>query len=265
MSDFLTYVTLGVVQGLTEFLPVSSTGHLIVARDLLGLSTEHGLAVDAVLHLATAFAVVIYFRADLLRLATSAYAWVRGRAVSASDRVLILALILGTIPAVVVGLLFQESIESSFRSPELVAYALLLGSLLFFVAERTARHSAELSVKKGFLIGLFQVLALIPGMSRSGATISGGLLLGMRREDAARFAFLLSFPVILGAGLVKFLELDSGGVLATSGTLIATAAVSAFASGILAIHFLLTYLKNHTLDVFIWYRVILAFGILFFL
>lgn len=263
MNDTLSYLALGVVQGLTEFLPVSSTGHLIVARDLLGITTEHGLATDAVLHLATALAVLLYFRKDIARLVKSVLMWVSGRSIERTDRVLILALVLGTLPAVVGGFLFQDSIESVFRSPELVAYALLGGSFLFFVAERFATQSGTLSVKKGILIGLFQVLALIPGVSRSGATISGGLLLGMSREEAARFAFLLSFPVILGAGLVKFLELGTSGVLATSGSLIAFAAFAAFVSGLGAIHFLLSYLKRHTLDVFIVYRVALALVILF--
>lgn len=198
MNEILNYLVLGVVQGLTEFLPISSTGHLVVARDLLGITAEYGLATDAVLHLATAFAVLLYFRKDIARLVAGAFAWVSGRVVERADRVLILALLFGTIPAVVVGLLFQDVIESTFRSPALVAYALLGGSLLFFVAERAATQSGALSARKGVLIGLFQALALIPGVSRSGATISGGLLLGLHREEAARFAFLLSFPVILG-------------------------------------------------------------------
>lgn len=258
MQEVLSFIALGVVQGLTEFLPVSSTGHLILARDLLALDVSYSLAVDAVLHLATAFAVLVYFRRDILRLIVSFFDLVRGRKTERKDRVLIYALLLGTVPAVLAGLALESAIEGAFRSPQLVAYALIAGSVLFFVAERLARENAALSVPKGIAIGFFQALALVPGVSRSGATISGGLLLGLSREEAARFAFLLSFPVILGAGILKLFDLEAVGVLAAEGGLIAASAVAAFASGMAAIHFLLKFLKTHTLDVFIIYRLALA-------
>ncbi len=258
MQEYVAYLVLGVVQGLTEFLPVSSTGHLIVVRELLPLSPNEGLAVDAVLHLATAFAVALYFRRDLVRLARSALAWVGGGVVEAVDRTLLIALVIGTLPAVVLGILFQDTIEHVFREPQWVAYALIAGSVLFFVAERVGKQQRELSVGRGFIIGLFQALALVPGISRSGATISGGLLLGLKREDAARFAFLLSFPVILGAGLLKMGEVEmSGGVI--------LAFIAAFVSGLAAISFLMKYLRTNSLDIFIVYRLILAGIILYFL
>lgn len=262
MQEWFQYTLLGVVQGLTEFLPVSSTGHLILIREWLGLSSSYGLAVDAVLHLATALAVLIYFRKDIAHLIKTALTWVSGNAIAKEDRTLILALILGTIPAVGIGFFAQDAIEGVFRSPELVAYALLAGSILFFIAERVAQKTATLTVGRGVIIGFFQALALIPGMSRSGYTISGGLLLGLTREASARFAFLLSFPVILGAGTLELFELESAGVVASSGPLIALAAISAFVSGISAIHFLMRYLKNNSLDIFIIYRVVLAITIL---
>jgi len=263
MPDIASFTLLGIVQGLTEFLPVSSTGHLILARDFFSISTEYGLAVDAVLHLATALAVLVYFRRDILRLATSFFSLIRGGETAREDRILIYALALGTVPAIMIGLVFESAIEGAFRSPALVAYALVAGSVLFFVAERLAKQIEKLSVSRGFLIGLFQALALIPGMSRSGATISGGLLLGLTREAAARFAFLLSFPIILGAGTLKALELGNIGAFSVIGIPLLTGAAAAFLSGILAIHFLITYLKRHTLDVFIVYRLALAAAILF--
>lgn len=262
MNEWLQYALLGVVQGLTEFLPVSSTGHLILFREWLGLSSSYGLAVDAVLHLATALAVLIYFRMDILHLIKTTFGWVMGQVIAKEDRTLILALIFGTIPAVLIGFFSQDAIEGVFRSPELVAYALLAGSALFFVAERVAKKTATLTVTHGVIIGFFQVLALIPGMSRSGSTISGGLLLGLSREASARFAFLLSFPVILGAGTFKLFELQSTGVVSSTGPLIALAALCAFISGISAIHFLMRYLKNNSLDIFIIYRIALAITIL---
>lgn len=265
MDTIFSLAVLGIVQGLTEFLPVSSTGHLILARDFLGFTTEYGLAIDAVLHLATALAVLVYFRKDILRLVRSFFTWISGGSVVRQDRTLIVALILGTIPAVIIGLSIENSIEHTFRNPELVAYALIGGSALFFIAERLATHAKELTVGKGILIGFFQALALIPGVSRSGATISGGLLLGLPREAAARFAFLLSFPVILGAGILKFFELGSVGVLSTHGGALLVGALAAFISGLLAIYGLLKFLKNNTLDIFIVYRLLLAGVILFLL
>lgn len=265
MDSIFSLALLGIVQGLTEFLPVSSTGHLILARDFFSLDTEYGLAIDAVLHLATALAVLVYFRKDIVRLVKSFFSWVSGGMVVAQDKTLITALILGTVPAVAIGLSIEESIEHTFRNPELVAYALIGGSALFFVAERLATHAKELTVGKGIVIGFFQALALIPGVSRSGATISGGLLLGLKREAAARFAFLLSFPVILGAGILKFLELGNVGVLESQGGALFVGALAAFLSGLLAIYALLRFLKNNTLDVFIVYRLLLAGFILFML
>lgn len=263
MPDLISFTLLGIVQGLTEFLPVSSTGHLILARDFFNLATEQGLAIDAVLHLATALAVLVYFRRDILRLIVSFFGLVRGRRTEREDRILIYALLLGTVPAVLVGLLLEGAIEGAFRNPTLVAYALIAGSALFFAAERLAKQNAALSVPKGIAIGLFQALALIPGISRSGATISGGLLLGLTREQSARFAFLLSFPVILGAGTLKFVELGASGFLSTEAEPLIAGALAAFVSGILAIHFLITFLKRHTLDIFIVYRLVLAAVIVF--
>lgn len=257
----LEAIILGIVQGLTEFLPVSSTGHLILAREVLGLDAEFGLAVDAMLHLATAGAVLIYFRHDILRLVRSTVALMRGREVERAQKMLIGALVLGTIPAVVLGLLLEDSIETTFRSAELVAWVLIAGSGLFLMAEYVSKRYEsvrEISVKRGVAIGFFQALALLPGMSRSGATISGGLLLGLSREEAARFAFLLSFPVILGAGGLKFAELGASGVLAAEWLPILLGALAAFLSGLAAIHYLLKFLKNHTLMVFVVYRLVLA-------
>lgn len=252
---------LGFIQGVTEFLPISSTGHLILAREFLGIQNDFagfGLAVDAVLHFATAFAVLVYFRKDITELVRSTLLWLGGREPKAESKTLILALALGTIPAVILGLLLEGYMETAFRSAELVAYALIGGSALFLIAEYFAKQNQELSVKKGIGIGFFQALALIPGVSRSGAAISGGLLLGLTREGAARFAFLLSFPIILGAGMKKFLELGNEGVLIGIAPMLVVSSLAAFISGMLAIHFMLRYLRTHTLGIFIIYRLALA-------
>ena len=254
--DIFSGMILGVVQGATEFLPISSSGHLILVRDVFHFSTEGGLAFDAVLQLATALAVLVYFRNDFLELIRNFFRLLGRREVEPRMKTLLFAIILGTIPAAVFGLLLQDYMETTFRTPSFVGVTLLLGALLFFAAEKVATQSKQLTVRKGFAIGLFQSLALFPGTSRSGATISGGLILGLTREEAARFSFLLSFPIIFGSGLVKMLGLAGESAPIDAG--LVSGFLAAFLVGIVAIHYLLRYLKNHTLQVFIWYRVILA-------
>ncbi len=243
---------LGLVEGLTEFLPVSSTGHLIVVRDLLGLQISSGLAVDAVLNMAAVLAVVVYFFRDIVDIVVGT---LRGER---EERTLLFALILGTIPAAAVGFFAEGAIATTFRSSLWVAAGLIAGSALFIIGERYANGRAELSAKKGFLVGLFQALALIPGMSRSGMSIVGGLLVGLTREAATRFAFLLSAPLIFGAGLKGLLELNQSGTLGADATPIAIAALAAFISGFTAIHFMLKFLRTHSLLPFVWYRLGLA-------
>ncbi len=262
------FLFLGIVQGLTEFLPVSSSGHLIIARDLFGIQTPDGLAVDAVLQLATALAVLVYFRSDFFRLSRDAISWVRGIGVEAGQKTLILAITLGTIPAAIAGLILESRMETVFRSAELVAWMLLAGSLLLIIAEATGKWIAEkrlITVWRGVAIGLFQCLALVPGFSRSGATIAGGLILGLSRIEAARFGFLLSFPIILGSGLKKLLELGMQGQLSDIGFPLLLGSLVAFTVGLGCIHFLIRFLKNNSLGVFILYRTLLALSILGFL
>ena len=263
MQESISLIILGLVQGLTEFLPVSSTGHLILARSLLGLNGSFGLAEDAVLHLATALAVLVYFRRDIWQLFLGLVAAVRHR-VWNKEMTVITALAVGTVPAVIAGLWLEGDIETVFRSSAVVAAGLVVGSLIMIAAEyveKKTQGGKTVSAFRGFIIGLFQTLALLPGMSRSGMTISGGMFLGLSREEAARFAFLLSFPVILGAGGLQFYHLLSGSGDTAFGAPLALAALAAFASGMFAIHTLITYLKTKTLRPFIIYRFILAAGI----
>ena len=259
--DFLTAGALGLIQGATEFLPVSSTGHLVLARSAFSLSDSNGLAFDALLHIATACAAIVYFRKDIVALAHTALRYVGMLPVSGRDVSLLFALLFGTIPAVIAGLLLEELLESALRAPLVVAGALVGGSVLLGVAEyicgRRKTSAKKLTVYKGIGIGIFQVFALIPGVSRSGATISGGMLLGLSREAATRFAFLLAIPVILGAGLKKGMELVRAGE-AVSWAPVFLAAAVAFLVGLVAIHFMVTYLRTRTLWPFIWYRLALA-------
>lgn len=258
-------IGLGIVQGLTEFLPVSSTGHLILTRALFGVHDASALAFDAMLHLATATAVILYFRNDLWHLLQTARRLLGRMPVNHKDANLLYALLIGTVPAVLLGLSLESLMATAFRSPILVAGVLVLGSFLFIFAEWRyvgKERSGEMTLKKGLIIGLFQSLALIPGMSRSGSTIVGGMLLGLTRSEAARFAFLLAVPVIFGAGMKKFLELMISDQSVAWGV-VAVGALAAFFSGLVAVHFMLSFVRRHTLWPFIWYRLILAAFVVF--
>jgi undecaprenyl-diphosphatase len=152
--------------------------------------------------------------------------------------------------------------DTVFRTLFLTSVTLVFGSILFFVAEKFAKQNENLTIRKGFIVGLFQTLALVPGMSRSGMTISGGLFTGLSRETATRFSFLLSFPIILGSGLKKLFDLIKGGELSSVGPELLLSSMIAFIVGIFAIHFLIKYLKTHSLKVFAVYRVVVAVLIL---
>lgn len=243
---------LGLVEGLTEFIPVSSTGHLILVRDLLGLQIQSGLAIDAVLNMAAVAAVLVYFFRDIVRIVSGSVAGEK------KQRILLGALILGTVPAVLVGLFFQSVIETTFRSSLYVALGLVAGSIIFVIAEKFGKQLATLSIPKGIVIGCFQALALVPGMSRSGMSISGGLLMGLTREEATRFAFLLSAPIIFGAGGKELFSLYSAGALSADPVPMLVAVVTAFLAGLFSIHFMLKFLRTHTLMTFVWYRLALA-------
>ncbi len=265
-------VILGLVQGLTEFVPVSSSAHLILIRSIFNIHNGNDLAIDAVLQMATILAVFVYFFPDLWHLLKAFIRLCIGRIISDEDKRMIGAVILGTIPAVVFGLLLEHSMETIFRNTHLLIWTLLFGSALMYFAEKKGKQDSILTIPKGILIGLYQCLALIPGVSRSGATISGGLFSGLSRVEATRFSFLLSFPIIFGSGLKELssvfksgaFDLSTGG-FDTLGFPLGIGFVVAFITGLLSIHFLVTYLKNHKLDLFIWYRVALAVLIFIFL
>jgi undecaprenyl-diphosphatase len=200
----LDMLILGLIQGLTEFLPISSSGHLVLAQRLLHVS-EPGIAVEVILHLGSLLAVLLYFRDDLVRLVSGLIRWLGGgRDEAACENArLALAVVIGTVPAVVAGILGGAWLEGLYKNPreasiELLVTAAILISTLF--ARRGVRRVDPL---QAFWIGICQAVALLPGISRSGTTIAGGLFLGVRPDEAARFSFLLSIPAILGAGILK--------------------------------------------------------------
>lgn len=263
--DILSSIALGFVQGITEFLPVSSTGHLVIMHAVLGIEDVSSLAFDAILHLATALAVVVYFYDELFILIQTVLRKLGKLPVNEKDLLIVKALAIGTIPAVILGVLLESYMDSLFRNPVLVAAVLIVGSLFFMYAEYVYEnnfHTGEIDISTGFKIGLFQTLALIPGMSRAGSTIAGGMILGLNRSDAARFSFLLSIPVIVGAGAKKLLELITSSVTVEWIPVLVGSGV-AFAVGLCAIHFMITFIRKHSLWPFIWYRITLACFVLF--
>ncbi|MFZ2522829.1 MAG: undecaprenyl-diphosphatase UppP [Minisyncoccia bacterium] len=263
---YITAIILGIVEGATEFIPVSSSGHLIIVRQILGENVTGGLAFDAILQFAAVFALIVYFRREVWELVQTFWDLVTHKNISEKDKTLFWAILLGTIPAIVFGLLLESQMDTIFRNVKLVSGTLILGSLLFWIADRVSivfegRHKA-LNLWRGVLVGFFQCLALVPGVSRSGATISGGLILGLQKDEAIKFSFLLSIPILLGSGLKKMIEVRHDILSSDFGIQLLLGSLTAFVVGYLSIKFLITYLKNHNLNVFIWYRVALALLIL---
>ncbi len=257
-------IVLGFIEGATEFLPISSSGHLIIARHLLGVNDLGGLTFDAVLQFATTLAIVLYFWKDIFYLFVTFYNLVRKNPVVEKDRVLFYSILFGTIPAVIAGLLLENYMDTVFRNVQLVAVTLILGSGLFWIAQKLATKNKDLTLGKGIMIGFFQCLALVPGVSRSGATISGGLLSGLTQEESVRFSFLLSIPILIGAGLKKILEVRHDVFTSALGSSLLVGSAVAFVTGLFAINFLIKYLKNNNLDLFIYYRIGLGIAIFLF-
>jgi len=267
VSAALVALLLGLVQGATEFLPISSSAHLYAIPYLFGISDPllSSLSFGAVIHLGTLAAVLVALRRDVSRLARVAL-----RTVSSGgrhrgdpfDQRLILAIIFGTIPAVLLGIAAGDLLEGAVRTPLVVAGAVTVGALLLWFAERVSTRERPLQsvgVIDGVMVGLAQALALIPGISRSGATISGGLLLGFRRDAAARLGFLLGIPAIAGAGTIELKRvLESSEDLAASAPLLAIGVASAFISGLLAIKLLFRILDGGSTRIFVAYRLAFA-------
>ena len=255
-------VFLGVLQGATEFLPVSSSGHLVLVPWLLGWDSP-GLAFDAVVHWGTALAVVIYFWRDWVTLAEATVRFLmqtfnlRERQSQVAGEARLAGLIIvGTIPGALLGYLLEDFFEQMFARPAAAAGFLLVTAALLIASERLGRRERELDGLRwldGLVIGLAQALAIFPGISRSGATIAAGLGRGLKREPAARFSFLLSTPIIFGAGLLKVVDLAQMGGLAAQAPTLIVGFVTAVIVGLGCIHFLLGYVRRHRLYIFAAY------------
>ena len=250
-------VILGLVQGLAEFLPISSSAHLVLAPWVFGWS-DPGLSFDVALHVGTLIAVLWYFRAEWVTLTRSAIALLRTRRADTEDKRRFLYLVVATVPAAIGGVLLEEYAETTFRSPALMAVTLMVMGVVLWAVDRYAvrdRPLSSLGLRDALLIGLAQVLALVPGVSRSGSTMTAGRALGFDRQSAAVFSFLMSMPVTAAAALLKVPDLlRTDGITAT----LVAGVISAGVSSWLAIAVLLRYVSRHSFGVFAVYRLALG-------
>ncbi|MEJ7717378.1 MAG: undecaprenyl-diphosphate phosphatase [Thermoleophilaceae bacterium] len=264
--SLLEAIVLGIVQGLTEFLPISSTAHLRIVPAFVGWP-DPGAAFTAVTQLGTVAAVLVYFREDLARIAR---AWLRSlrapRARRSLDARLGWYIVLGTAPIAVLGLAFEEPIETVARNLYLISATLIGLGLLLLLAERLGtrlRGMESLGARDGVVVGFAQALALVPGVSRSGATITAGLFLGLDRPTAARFSFLLSVPAVVLSGVFQLFSILDGTEGRETGLVaLVVATVLAFVVGYASIAFLLRFLATHSTGVFVVYRVALGLLVL---
>lgn len=267
--NLLEAIILGLIQGLTEFLPISSTGHLTLAGQFMSLisldHSERWTSFIAVIQLGTLISILIYFRNEIIQITSS---FLKENILNrikyqnqSSNSKLGWLIFLGTLPIVIIGLLFKDEIEGVLtKNLYVIAFSLIALAILLAIAEKISRQNKNIEnagVMEAIIIGLAQAIALIPGSSRSGTTITGGLFVGLNRESAARFSFLLSIPAVFASGLLQFIEsleyLDASAFLN-----LAAATLTSAVSGYLAIDFLLKYLKKHSTFIFIYYRIIIG-------
>lgn len=270
-------IFLGIIQGLTEFLPISSSAHLILIPWLLGWDNAviSSLPFDVALHIGTLISVLVFFASDWVRLIRAGFASIAERKIGADpDRRLAWFILIGSIPGALVGALAESKVEEIFHAPNepllqsaVIAIALVMAFLgvFLFIAERVAKHIRSLdqvNIKDTLIVGAAQALAIFPGVSRSGATITAGLFLGLKRDDAARFSFLLGAPIIAGAGLKSVYDLyqeSQAGALGSGDLFIYLVGfVASAVTGFLTIKYLLRYLRTNSTDIFVYYRWVLA-------
>ncbi len=262
--DYFFALISGAVQGATEFLPISSSAHLILLHDILNFNLPDNLAFDAVLHLGTFAALAIFFWRDILKLLKGFFSSITNWNLKNDlDQRLAWLIILGSVPAGIAGVLFSDWIDDSFHEGKsallVISLALIIVGAMFWIIEKFAKQSEEIKDMtwvKALICGCAQALALIPGVSRSGITIIAGMSGKMKRAEAARFSFLLSMPVVFGAGAKSLMDIGSAGSVDLGVLFIGFS--SALIFGYLAVKYLLKYLGGHSLSVFAWYRVILG-------
>lgn len=256
-------IILAIIQGIAEFLPISSSAHLIIFRDLFGIgansvSGDLALAFDIALHFGTLLAIAIYFFKDFWNMVISGLS----KGIKTKDGKLFWFIVVATIPAAVVGILFEEVIEEAIRSNYiLIGIALIVMGIIIYLADKHSKQEKnfeKMSFKDAILVGCSQVFALIPGFSRSGTTIAAARCLKLEREQAAKFSFYLSAPVVLGAVVLSIFDSTTIAAITSNVSIFIVGVGVAFISGLLCIEFLLRYIKKNDFKLFMWYRVLLG-------
>ena len=265
----ISVIILAIIQGIAEFLPISSSAHLIIFREVFGIgkdviSGDLGLTFDIALHLGTALAIIVFFFKDFLNMAIKGFT----KGVKDKDGKIMWYLIAATVPAALAGVLFEDVIDNVIREKYyLIAIALIvMGVIIYLVDKKCSRDKEikDMTLKDALIIGCSQVFALIPGFSRSGTTIAAGRALHLEREDAAKFSFYLSLPVVMGAVVLQLIKVDFS-IIASNISILLVGIVISFIIGILCIRFLLKYLRSNDFKVFMWYRLVLGIGVLIYL
>lgn len=267
--ELIQIFILGVIQGIAEFLPISSSAHLIIFRDIFGigafLTGEYEMSFDIALHFGTLLAILVYFFKDFLKMLKDGFT----KGVKTTEGKILWYIVAATIPAAIVGVLFEDKIDELVRSNYvLICSCLAIMGIIIYVADKKNSEEKtfkEMKLKDAILIGFSQVCALIPGFSRSGTTIACSRCLKMKREDAAKFSFFLSAPVVAGAVFIKLLKGEMISLITYNPTMFLVGVVVSFLSGLLCIKFLLKYIKTHDYNIFMWYRLGLALIALFIL
>lgn len=263
--DLVQAVVLGIVQGLAEFLPISSSGHLILVPWLLGWH-DHSLTFDLALHLGTTLALLGYFWRDWTALASAVLRGLRSVEARKDPRWrLAWLLVVGSLPAGVIGVLFEDAIEQNVRQPVMIAVLLMVFGLVLYLADRLSTHGRDLGdvrLRDALTVGCAQVLAFLPGVSRSGITLTAGLVRGLDRPAAARFSFLLSAPITFAAAVYKLRVLFRSPPVGEEALAFVAGIAVAASVGALAIGFLLRFLQRSSTAVFVWYRVLAGGGVL---
>ncbi len=259
---YLIAILFGIIQGITEFLPISSSGHLILMHNFFDLPVSNDMAFDVALHLATLLSVILCFRKEIILLFRSFIISLSGKKDDYSRTSWLI--ILATIPAAIFGFLFDDLIEGKLHgdgSMMVVAIMLIVVAILFLLVEKMPKQEGKftsLNWRQSLFIGFAQAIALIPGTSRSGITIIAGLRSGLKREEALKFSFLMSIPIILGASIKKIPSLFSAGIDSNELIVVFLGFLAAFIAGILSIKYFLKFAQNHSLNIFAYYRIVLA-------
>ena len=265
----ISVIILAIIQGIAEFLPISSSAHLIIFREVFGIgkdviSGDLGLTFDIALHLGTALAIIVFFFKDFLNMAIKGFT----KGVKDKDGKIMWYLIAATVTAALAGVLFEDVIDNVIREKYyLIAIALIVMGVIIYLVDKKCPRDKEIkdmTLKDALIIGCSQVFALIPGFSRSGTTIAAGRALHLEREDAAKFSFYLSLPVVMGAVVLQLIKVDFS-IIASNISILLVGIVISFIIGILCIRFLLKYLRSNDFKVFMWYRLVLGIGVLIYL